>query len=437
MVVAPAIIDGFPKCDVEAEIVNSDGVQIPVRIVSTKICDDDGHYKGTVVVFQDLRSTRELVEAKRQESLAIMSAGIAHDFNNLLTVAGGYVELCQKGLDHGKSSRQTGYLGEASFALAQARSLTGQLMTFSRGGDPVRRNVSVERLVEESAGLVLAGTSVALVKQIEPGLWPVCVDPVQTGQVFNNLMLNAVQSMTSGGTLTTRLTNLRGDGGCPDMVRIQIEDTGCGIPQSIIERIFDSFFTARKGGTGLGLASVKSIINRHGGSISVQSTVGRGSIFTVDLPRGSTPDFSQTILVNTVSASNGRVLVMDDVDSVRRVAVEMLRAIGYDADSVEDGDQAVRVVKSRSDEGIPWDVVILDVTVQGGTGGIAALADIKRVQPNIGTVVSSGYSEGAELSDFKGCGFDSRLPKPYTLENLATAVAGAMEKHKSRITGQE
>ncbi len=432
-----SIISGdSPRFDTELNVFNSDGVQIPVNVVATRVKDDHGQFKGTVVVVQDLRSTRELVEAKRLESLAIMSAGIAHDFNNLLTVAGGYLELCLKGLDREKAARQRGYLIEASFALAQARSLTGQLMTFSRGGDPVRRNVSLERLVEESAGLVLAGTSVALLKETESGLWPVCVDPVQTGQVFNNLLLNAVQAMPSGGTIIIRQANLPGQNGCPDMVRVEIEDTGCGIPESIIHRVFDPFFTARKGGTGLGLASVKSIINRHGGRISVESSVGQGSLFTVDLPRGSAPDFGQTVLVNAVSASNGRVLVMDDIESVRRVAVEMLCAIGYDADSVEDGDEAVRVIKIKSDEGMPYDIVILDVTVPGGTGGIAALSSIKRVQPNIGTVVSSGYSAGSELADFKNCGFDSALPKPYTLENLAAAVSCAMDLHKSRITGR-
>ncbi len=417
-----------PARSFESTMITREGTDVPVLVNGSAVLDREGDRVGIVVVIQDLRPMREYLKAERIESIGTLAGGIAHDFNNLLTAVSGFVSLAL--MDAGDAQKVSARLTEASRACERAQDLTRQLLTFSRGGVPIRRATSIAEIARESATFVGVGSNVRIEIEAAPGLWLADADGGQFGQVVHNLVLNAVQAMPDGGTVRLMASNVPSGGlgvdGFPvedDRVRLTVADEGLGIDPDCLSRVFDPFFTTKKAGTGLGLAIVFSIVRRHGGKVALDSQVNRGTTVSIDLPRSRRSTGEQPRHVDETWAASGRVLLMDDQVGVRRVGEEMLRRLGYDVVTCADGESALLEHQKALTEGCPFDVAILDLTVPGGLGGAEVVGELRARQPGLKTIVSSGYAPDAEMADFRRRGFDGLLPKPYSMERLQGAMS--------------
>ncbi len=383
-----------------------------------------GPSEGFVIILRDTTWERRLAEekarAQRLESLGVLAGGIAHDFNNSLTAILSGLELSKLRSD---PEKKRAILSEVERAAVSARGLTRQLLTFSRGGAPLARPMRITDMIRETAGFVLSGTNCEMSFRAEEGLWPVQADEAQISQVVNNLVLNSRQAMPSGGTISIRLSNQRvnGEGGLPlspgKYVRIEIEDEGTGIPEEMLPRIFDPYFTTKGEGSGLGLATTHSIVGRHGGHIDVESTPGRGTRFAILLPVADKKPADASVSP-AESPLRGRVLLMDDDRSVLATAGQLIEALGCALDKVSEGRAAIDAYRAALEEGRPFDAVIMDLTVQGGMGGATAAGEIVELDPSARLVVSSGYSNDPVMSDFADYGFVDCIAKPYTMKEL-------------------
>ncbi len=385
-------------------------------------------------IFRDVTDTETLEEELRRreklESVGLLAGGIAHDFNNILTAVLGNISLAQAAAapDDPVHAR----LVEAEKATLAARGLTQQLLTFSKGGSPVKRLVSVGQLVREHAVFACRGSNVFCQINTEPDLWTTEVDEGQIGQAVNNLVLNAVQAMDGGGTVLVNADNVTVDSHDDPVlppgrfVRITVRDTGCGIERENLQRMFDPYFTTKPGGSGLGLAVTYSIVKQHGGHIRVDSEAGKGATFSIYLPASGRPLPPPEVFVQTHQAGNGRVLVMDDERIVREIAAEMLRELGYEVESAEDGAAMIDLYTRALAHGRPFGAVIMDLTIPGGMGGKEAIRELLARDPGVRALVSSGYSNDPVMADFSTHGFCGVITKPYRLTDLAAAIKVAM-----------
>ncbi|MBI5532868.1 MAG: PAS domain S-box protein [Deltaproteobacteria bacterium] len=394
----------------------------------------------TVVDITDRRRMeQELIKSQKLESLAILAGGIAHDFNNLLTGILGNISLAQMQLTSPAIAQDR--LNEAAGAAMRARGLTQQLLTFSRGGAPVKRISDVARVVREAALFATRGSSVACQFDFAPDLWPAEVDEGQIAQVIQNLVINAVEAMPSGGVIAIGAENLplrREDSPLLDpgpYVRIRVKDEGVGIAENLLQRVFDPYFTTKQRGSGLGLSICHSIVTRHQGSISVSSRPQSGTMFEVLLP--ATPGDMGQERAAAVSGvrGEGRVLLMDDEEVILQMTARILETIGYQAATARDGKDAIEQFLAAREAGSPFDVVILDLTVPGGMGGLETLARMREIEPEVKAVVSSGYSNDPVMSDFRAHGFAGVLIKPYQIADVAKvmvplAPAGRAERSR-------
>jgi signal transduction histidine kinase/CheY-like chemotaxis protein len=362
----------------------------------------------------------ELLRVRNLESLGVLAGGIAHDFNNFLTVIQGNIGLARLQIPAGDPVQET--FQEMLRACNSAAFLSSQLLTFAKGGAPVRRVVSVAKLLTDVVHLARAGASVAIDVDFATDLWNAEVDAAQIEQALHNLLLNARQAMPGGGIVEVRAANLMlGHDDDPNFgphVRISIRDYGCGIPPEALPRIFDPYFTTKPGGSGLGLTTAYAIVSRHGGRISVSSTVGEGSTFIIDLPaapaarpEGPAPDAP-------LSRGTGKLLVMDDEEALRALLERTLATLGYQVVSARDGAEAIAQYERALGSGSRFDAVLLDLTVSGGMGGREAAAKLKELDPGAKLIVSSGYSDAAVMSSFRQYGFDAMLPKPWEAAQL-------------------
>ncbi|GMV14776.1 MAG: hypothetical protein AMXMBFR56_30000 [Polyangiaceae bacterium] len=382
-----------------------------------------------LALFTDLTERRlteaERLKAQKLEALGALAGGIAHDFNNLLQGIFGFIASARTARDLAEARAA---LDDSEQALKMATRLTSQLLTFSRGGRPMKRVVAVLPMAERASKFALAGSPVACRFDFPPELPAVEADEGQLEQVVQNIVINAAQSMPEGGAIrvSARLAHLPA-AGSPELpagsyVALEVSDTGIGIPDALLPRIFDPYFTTKQRGSGLGLATAYSVVRNHGGAISVRSEVGRGSVFTIFLP-ASTVELDAPAATQSFQPSRtGRVLVMDDDPMVRNVTVALLERRGLSVDAVADGAQAVERHRIARAEGRPFDVVLLDLTVRGGMGGVEAVARMRALDPAVKAIVSSGYSEDAAISSFRSHGFCAALRKPYTLEQLDQAL---------------
>jgi signal transduction histidine kinase/CheY-like chemotaxis protein len=368
--------------------------------------------------------------AARLESLGLMAGGIAHDFNNLLTVIMGNLGLA---MVNPEGARAVGdHLKDAMKGATRARDLTQQLLTFARGGNPIKAEISLADLVLEATKSELHGTAVRCDFKAEPQLRAAFVDRKQLSVVIQNITSNAVQAMPHGGTLTVELRNLRLAEVNPQQLRaghylsLSISDSGEGIAPEVMPRIFDPYFSTRKGRTGLGLATAYSIIRRHEGHIEVKSTPGRGTNFVILLPASA--EFAPVVPVaappqaSHQPAAGARVLLMDDEESIRRIATIVMRRLGLEVTTACDGEEALRYFREARSSGQPFDLVILDLTIPGGMGGKDTMEAIREMDTEVPAIVSSGYSSDPVMSDFKRYGFTAMVPKPYEVDQLSTAI---------------
>jgi signal transduction histidine kinase/CheY-like chemotaxis protein len=379
-------------------------------------------------VQREARLEGELQRATRLESLGLLAGGIAHDFNNLLTVIIGNLSMVTLGSDLEPEAK--GHVGAASRATLRARDLTQQLLTFAKGGSPVRTALSLTDLVQEVADFVLRGTGVDCEFTYASDLWPAHVDKGQISQVVQNLVINAIQAMPDGGHIRIDLRNeeIAADSSrllAPGhYLHMSIADTGSGIAPEVLPRIFDPYFTTKKTGNGIGLATVFSIVRKHGGHITVESTVGTGTTFHLHLPASDeTPATSapHQLTVDTATLS-GRVLLMDDEPEIRRLAGQMMQHLGLEVHCVADGAAAAAEYSRALRDGRRYDIVILDLTVPGGIGGLQALRLLREADPDVCAVVSSGYSEDEVMAAYHKHGFRAIVSKPYGISELARAL---------------
>ena len=406
-----------------------------VEVTGSPTRDAEEHITGAVFVLRDISDLahieHERAKAVRLDSLGVLAGGLAHDFNNILMGVVGNLSLAQAMVRH-EDTALAARLSSAAAACARARGVTNQLLTFAKGGAPVKTTTSVRELVTECTRFALSGSPVAPRFDVAADLWEAEIDSVQIGQVVQNLVLNGMQAMPRGGTMDVSLKNveLRADTVPPQTslapgkyVALTVQDTGSGIAPDVLTRIFDPYFTTKEKGSGLGLAISYSIIRAHNGGITVQSEVGVGSRFTIYLPASSTKSARAANIKDDVSLGhNGRVLLMDDEDMVGEVAQEMLQSIGYTASLTSNGVEAIDEFRAAQDRGEPYDAVILDLTVPGGMGGSEAVGHIKQIRADVPVLVMSGYADDAVLARYREYGFDGVLPKPFMIPDLRRAL---------------
>ncbi len=378
-----------------------------------------------VGVFRDASVRRqreqEQVQIQKLESIRTLAAGIAHDFNNMLTGLVGNVTLAQMQL--APTDEAWELLDEAQRAATRATALTRQLLTFAKGGAPLRGSTNIVQVLRDSANLAVAGTNVQCQFDLPAESLMVLGDEGQLAQVFQNLVRNAVDAMPDGGTVRVKLsqqTSREGDEAC-----IEVGDHGPGIVPELLDKIFVPFFTTKRHGNGMGLAVAYSIVQNHGGRIQAVSTVGVGTTFRVWLAiHGDsvvTPVPPQSRLRGT-----GRVLVMDDEAIVRQVSARTLQLAGYDVELSSNGRDAVEAYQRALSQHKRFDAVVLDLTVPGGMGGREAATQILAIDPSARLMVSSGYSEDSVMSEYRKHGFSAVLPKPYSARELCAAVQGLL-----------
>jgi PAS domain S-box-containing protein len=406
------------------------------RLLDWSVSDllHDPAVRGFVVTARDVteraRAEEDLQRAQRLESLGVLAGGIAHDFNNLLTTLFGRVELARASVQPDSPAGED--LAVAAGALAQGRELTQQLLTFARGGEPVRTTCHLDKLVKDAVLLCIgASSSVRCDVKVAPDLALVEADEGQLRQVLNNLLINARQAMPEGGVATVTVANRSSDDGKPE-VEIQIVDRGVGIPPEILPKIFDPFFTTKVGGSGLGLATSYSIIKRHGGVLAVASTPGVGTTLTVRLPASAATRTTSAIRRAVAVPHRRHVLLMDDDPGVRKTGRAMLERLGCHVEVAADGEEALATYERAFRAGARFDAVVMDLTVPGGKGGVAVIGRLKAVDPTAYAIVCSGYSDDPVLADPTRHGFAAALAKPFRLDELAVALSGADERGAPR-----
>jgi len=383
------------------------------------------------VVCRDITARKkmevELLKMQKLESLGLLAGGIAHDFNNILTGIIGNLTLAK--LNAGPETRLFGKLAETERACLRARDLTQQLLTFAKGGAPLKKTLPLSGLIREAVRFTLRGSNVGCRFDIADDLLPVDADEGQITQVINNLVINAQQAMPDGGELADTAENLK-DGsrsGLPltpgPYVTVAIRDQGPGIPPDQLEKIFDPYFTTKKTGSGLGLAVAYSILKKHGGHISALSEPDGGAAFTLYLPSARAAEPPPAPKPVRIIPGQGRILVMDDEQTVRLVLQEMLRFLGYDPAFTVDGEEAIDTYKTAMAEGTPFDAVIMDLTIPGGMGGLEAIGRLREIDPHVRAIVSSGYASDAVVADFRKHGFSGVLSKPYQMEALSELLS--------------
>jgi len=407
-------------------LISRSGKKSIVALSVAPITDQDDRLYGAILVVRDiaekLKLEEELMKSERMESIGILAGGIAHDFNNVLGAILGNISLAKMYLGADQKSREI--LERAEKASNRAKELTQQLLTFSKGGAPIKEAAYLPEMLKETILFMLSGSRVKCEFNIQSNLWLVDIDKGQICQVISNLAINAIQAMPEGGLLKVfaeNLVNNTDERGCfaRRFLRIKIEDNGDGIEHDKISHIFEPYFTTKKDGSGLGLATSYSIIKNHGGWIKVESEIGIGTTFSLFLPVSDADAIERTTSEGHDLRGEGRVLVMDDDETILEVIHGYLEFLGYDDVCVKNGDAAIDSYIRAMQNGRPFRAVIMDLTVPGGRGGKEILEELLKIDKDIKAIVSSGYSQDSVMSNFKHYGFKGVLLKPYTVENFA------------------
>jgi CheY-like chemotaxis protein len=363
----------------------------------------------------------EVQKNQKLESLGILAGGIAHDFNNLLGGIFGYIDLAREETRDEKVGR---YLMKTLQAIDRAKGLTGQLLTFAKGGEPVKTAGWLFPFIEETAKFALSGSSVSCDFNVARDLWLCNFDRNQIGQVFDNLIINAMQAMPGGGAINITAQNVslgereHGVLRAGRYVKLSVTDSGIGIPPEYLPRIFDPFYTTKAKGHGLGLATSYSIVNRHGGCIEVESQPGKGSVFHVFLPALSASETPAEEESAVSHAGSGTFVVMDDEAMMRETISDMLSSLGYSVTCVANGQEAIDFFSVAIKAGRKVAAMIFDLTVPGGLGGREAIGKIRTLDPKIPVFVASGYAEDPVMANPEKFGFTASICKPFRKAEL-------------------
>jgi len=431
--IAKAVMSGeATSLNTEFALETGGAKAVPVAFSARAVMDSAGKPAGAVLVFRNpdemTLTPEELVRSNRFESLGKLAGGIAHDFNNLLTTILGGVSLA-------KDARDPSGLENSERACLAAKGLSKQLLTFSKGGTGVRQVVKPADILTDAVRLAAAGSTVKVEVAVAPDTNTICVDRAQILQVFQNLIINAIQAMTTGdGRIWINASNVALAEGQIDplpagtYVALEVRDNGSGIKPEHLEKIFDPFFTTKKTGTGLGLATVLSIVKRHGGQMGLESEVGAGTTFTVFLPQADKPEEIEARRAPSLRFGTGRVLFMDDDEQICTLTAGMLDSLGYKYDIAKNGEEAIQFYKRYLNIGRPYDAVIMDLTIIGGMGGEQTFRHLRDLDPEVRAIIASGYDNDAMARQFYDMGFYGYLPKPYRVGDLGKIIRTVLGK---------
>ena len=426
-----------------AIVVSREGVERLIEISASPIRDKTNRKLGTVLVFRDI-TEKEHLEAERRkaeklESLGVAAGGIAHDFNNLLTAIIGNLSLSLITLPPDDDMYER--LGAAKKASLRAQELAQQLLTFAKGGAPIKKTASIGQLIQDTVTFSIRGSSIRSDFETPEDLWPVEVDSGQISQVVNNLAINAEQAMPAGGTLRVKCENFF----LPEenatlsplrvgkYVKITVRDEGIGIPEEYLKKIFDPYFTTKPKGSGLGLATSYSIVKNHEGLITVESKVGMGSEFSIYLP-ATDKQVAFERSRSEPAKGKGRILALDDEEAICELVKAALTPLGYDVTTVQDGQSAINAYKASMEEDRKFDAVISDLTIPGGMGGAECIKRLVEMDPGVKAIVSSGYAMDPVMSRYREYGFCACIAKPYEVSDLGHVVHDVLESKNSAET---
>ena len=418
-------------------LVSRDGSRKIVTYNAAPIKDEDNNVFGVILVFRDvterIRVEKESIKIQKFEALELLAGGIAHDFNNILTAIMGNINVLKTLLEDNTESMER--LKDISLASSRARELTHSLLTFARDGLTSRCVARLDDLARECVDISLTGSAVETVYEISDNLWPVSIDSSRMGQVFQNLAINAIQAMPSGGKLTVKLENttfeesstITIDAG--HYVVVKISDTGTGIPASVLPRVFDPYFTTKKSGTGLGLATVHSIVKQHNGYIRAESTEGEGTTFTIWLPAFTqNEDKADLNLKNCESIKESKILLLDDDELILEMGKEMLSVLGYDVETFDNFNDMKSKCSHYIDNNTPV-IVILDMVMPDRHDVVDCLKELHEIDPAISVLISSGYVDDDKMINPENYGFKGAIPKPYDMKKI--------EMHLTRVINLE
>ena len=402
------------RCSISPEFIHKNGTSLFSAIDIGFVTNDK-----YLIFFNDInqqkRTEQELLKINKLRSIGTLAGGIAHDFNNILMGLFGNIENAKELIDRDHQAYE--YLHRAGSSLERATRLTKQLLTFSKGGDPVKEYTQIQTLIREAINFDLAGSNTLSTTNCESDIWFTNVDKGQISQVLSNLFINAKQAMPDGGHLTINLSNSEIDQNSQlllepgDYVKITITDTGTGIAKEHLARIFDPYFTTKQTGSGLGLASSYSIIHKHNGHIQAQSTKGEGTTFTLYLPaiRQTHIHKASNSIKDAAKLTYSRILAMDDDEDILTLMAQMLKGTEAAITTTVSGEKAIKEYQEAFTTGQPYNLVILDLTVPGAMGGRETAAHIKKIDPTARLIVSSGYAEDPILANHREYGFNDVL----------------------------
>ena len=404
----------------------------PVVYSVSPLRRSDGNLLGAVLILRDMteriKLDEERLKASKLDSLGLLAGGIAHDFNNLLTTILGNLSMTKAWVN--SRDHLFNFLSEAENASLRAKKLTQQLLTFAKGGTPLKKPLALQQVIPESAAFALSGSPTRCQCDIPDDLWLIEADEGQIGQVIHNLAVNAHQAMPTGGTLTIRAENVtetteqakqNGMQAAGKYVKLTIQDNGNGIPPYVLQKIFDPYYSTKQTGSGLGLSTAYSIINNHHGTIAAASLQGQGATFVIHLPASPATTTAHQVSPLTMTGE-GRVLVMDDEESIRLLLGEMLQHLGYDVQCVAEGKEALERYQEAYHARQPFHAVILDLTVTGGLGGKDTVQQLRQFDPQVKAIVASGYSNDPVLSRYATFGFHGVVAKPFRLAELSQVL---------------
>jgi PAS domain S-box-containing protein len=405
-----------------------------VEVSTSPIFNAEGRVASAVHITKDItwrkKMEEELIRTRKLDSLAVLAGGIAHDFNNMLTIILSTTALAK--MYAKDDAKVISKIEEAEREILRTRDLTNQILTFAKGGAPVKRLSSFPELLRDTVEFCLKGSNVGCELSLTEGLWAAEIDRVQISQVVCNIVINGVQAMPAGGTITVSALNTVIDERTDlplkpgKYVRIDLKDRGLGIANEHLPSVFDPFFTTKAGGSGLGLATSYSIVKKHSGYIDVKTRPGEGTVFTVYLPASAEVHAPEPAQPAPELRGGGRVLLMDDDEALRANVAEMLETRGYDVETARNGEEAIILYKRALAHSRPFEAVVLDVTIVGGMGGKDCIGHLLKIDPGLPGIVISGYSEDAVLAEFSRYGFKDALPKPFTIEELQERLQGVM-----------
>ncbi len=422
-----------PFSFVENILFHKKGYPVILETNGVPVLNEGGELQGFRGICRDItekkRMEKETQRAKNIESLGVLAGGIAHDFNNLLTAVFGNIDLAKINTNPSENSYK--FLSRTEGAIEKTRNLTRQLLTFAKGGDPAMETISLARLIDDSSKFILSGSNIVCNFNPPKELWSVEIDKGQMEQVLHNLLLNAKDAMQDGGIIDITAKNIEIDStnlsiSPGNYLKISIKDNGSGIKPDIIPKIFDPYFSTKERGalkgTGLGLAICHSIIKKHGGRITVNSSPGRGAVFHIFLPATKTPEERPSDIEKkdekVTSTGIKHILVLEDDESVVETISNLLSHLEYTFEITKNGDETVSSYRKAKNEGNPFDIVILDLTIRGGKGGEEAIKELHEIDPEVTAIVASGYADDTVMSNYEAFGFKAAVAKPYNIKFL-------------------